>query len=109
MPNVETVIPPHHPTAQAKTFGYIRWPFHPIPVSVIIVRSLPKHRRILGENIRIHRKLAGMSQEKLAERAELNTTYVSDVERGKENISLDALVRIATALKTPLAGLIRGI
>jgi len=50
-----------------------------------------------------------MSQEKLAERAELNTTYVSDVERGKENISLDALVRIATALKTPLAGLIRGI
>lgn len=94
---------------QAKTFGYIRWLFGPIPVSVIIVRSLPKHRRILGENVRNHRKLAGMSQEKLAEKAELNTTYVSDVERGKENISVDALIRIATALKTPLADLIRGI
>jgi transcriptional regulator with XRE-family HTH domain len=73
------------------------------------VRSFPKHRRILGENIRALRKHAGMSQEKLAERADLNTTYVSDVERGVENISLDALIRITTALKVPLADLIRGI
>jgi transcriptional regulator with XRE-family HTH domain len=34
---------------------------------------------------------------------------VGEVERGQENISLDALVRIANALKVPLADLIRGI
>jgi len=50
-----------------------------------------------------------LSQEKLAEKADLNTTYISDVERGEENISVDALVRIATALKVPLTDLIRGI
>jgi transcriptional regulator with XRE-family HTH domain len=73
------------------------------------VRSFPKHRRILGENIRVSRKQSGISQEKLAEKADLNTTYISDVERGEENISVDALVRIANALKVPLADLIRGI
>jgi transcriptional regulator with XRE-family HTH domain len=50
-----------------------------------------------------------MSQEKLAERADLNTTYVSAVERGEENISVDALVRISIALKVSLADLIRGV
>lgn len=73
------------------------------------MRSITKHRRILGENIRNARKQIRYSQEKLAEKADLNTTYVSDVERGTENISIDALLRIATALKVPLADLIRGI
>lgn len=94
---------------QEESFGYIRWSLGWIPVSVIRVRSFPKHRRILGENIRVARKQARMSQEKLAEKADLNTTYISDVERGEENISVDALVRVAAALKVPLAGLIRGI
>lgn len=73
------------------------------------MRSFPKHRRILGENIRTYRKQTRMSQEKLAERADLNTTYVSAVERGEENISVDALVRISIALKVSLADLIRGV
>ena len=71
--------------------------------------SLPKHRRILGENIRVSRKRAHLSQEKLAEKADLNPNYISDVERGKENISVDALVRIARALNVPLAEFIHGI
>jgi DNA-binding XRE family transcriptional regulator len=94
---------------QALNYGYIRWSLISIPVSVITVRSSPKHRRILGENIRAARKQAHFSQEKLAEKADLNTTYVSDVERGRENISLDTLVRVAAALKVALADLIRGI
>jgi DNA-binding XRE family transcriptional regulator len=102
-------VSPPSGNGNKKNFGYIRWPLRLIPVSVIDVRSFRKHRRILGENIRACRKQARMSQEKLAEKADLNTTYVSDVERGEENISVDALVRIATALKTSLAELIRGI
>jgi transcriptional regulator with XRE-family HTH domain len=80
-----------------------------LPVFALRVPSSAKHRRILGENIRVIRKKAGFSQEKLAEKAELNSAYVSDVERGEENISVDALVRIAQALKVELADLVRGI
>ena len=39
-----------------------------------------------------------MSQEKLAEKAELNPKYLSEVERGRKTISMDALVRIAKSL-----------
>ena len=70
------------------------------------VPSVPKHRRMLGEQIRAYRKQAGLSQEKLAEKADLDPTYVSDVERGEENISVDALVRIATALSVRLRDLV---
>lgn len=94
---------------QGTSFGYIRWSLGLIPVSVMTVRPFPKHRRVLGDNIRAFRRQAHLSQEKLAEKADLNTTYISDVERGVENISLDALIRIATALKVSLADLIHGI
>lgn len=39
-----------------------------------------------------------MSQSKLAERAELNRSYLSMVENGRRNISLDNLVALALAL-----------
>ena len=46
-----------------------------------------------------------MSQEKLAEHAELDTSYISDIERGQENVSLDALARIVKALGIELKDL----
>ena len=48
-----------------------------------------------------------MSQERLAEKANLNAGYISDVECGNENISVDALQRIALALKVELVELFR--
>jgi len=39
-----------------------------------------------------------LTQEKLAEKAELAPSYISDVERGCVNISVDALQRIAKTL-----------
>ncbi len=59
-----------------------------------------QHRRFLGEAIRAKRKKAGFSQEKLAERADLSTVFISRVERGKESPSVDSLVKIANALRT---------
>jgi XRE family transcriptional regulator, regulator of sulfur utilization len=56
------------------------------------------HRRIVGEKIRACRKRARMSQEKLAEKADLSYKYLGEVERGCVNISLDSLMRIAKAL-----------
>jgi transcriptional regulator with XRE-family HTH domain len=48
-----------------------------------------------------------MTQEKLSEKAELAPTYISDVERGRENISVDTLARIAKALGIELEDLFR--
>lgn len=39
-----------------------------------------------------------MSQEKLAEKADLHPVYISAVERGVKTISMDALMRIAKAI-----------
>ena len=56
------------------------------------------HRRRLGDAIRARRKEREFSQERLAERAELSTVFISRVECGKESPSLDSLVKIARAL-----------
>jgi len=70
------------------------------------VPPVPKYRRTLGENIRGCRKHAGMSQEKLAEKASLHPVYVSAVERGAKTISMDALMRIAKALGIKLRDIV---
>ena len=51
------------------------------------------------------RKRLGISQEELAERADLHRTYVSDVERGARNLSLESITRMAHALHIPVADL----
>jgi transcriptional regulator with XRE-family HTH domain len=67
-----------------------------------------QHRRILGETIRTYRKQAAVTQEVLAEQAELSPKYLGEVERGIVNISVDALVRIAKALRVSVNDLTRG-
>ena len=71
--------------------------------------KIPKYRNILGENIRAHRRSLKWSQEQLAEKAELHHNYIGDIERGEENVSVDALMRIAGAMKVRLSDLVRGI
>ena len=66
-----------------------------------------KHRRLLGEAIRSHRKQAGLSQEKLAEKSELSTVFISRVERGKESPTVDSLGKIAGALKVRVHELVK--
>ena len=51
------------------------------------------------EAVRRERHRRGLSQEDLAFEAELHRTYVSEVERGKRNISLVNIHRLAKALK----------
>jgi len=62
-----------------------------------------------GDNVRARREAQDLSQEKLAERADLDRTYISGVERGVRNLSLLSTVRIAKALKTSTAKLCEGI
>jgi hypothetical protein len=46
------------------------------------VSGIGKVRKELGANIRTFRKKAGLSQERLAEKAELHPVYISQVECG---------------------------
>ena len=62
-----------------------------------------------GANVRTRRDAREITQEKLAELADLDRTYISSVERGARNISLLSSVRIAKALKTSVAELCEGI
>lgn len=53
----------------------------------------------LGRRLKALRKRLGWSQEHFAERVGISTQYVSNIERGKENPTLDLLLRLAEALK----------
>lgn len=63
--------------------------------------------RQVGENIRLVRKSKGLSQEQLALRAEINASYMGQVERGEKNPTIDVLGKIAAALQTPLEQLVQ--
>lgn len=55
-------------------------------------------RKAIGAKIREFRAALGLTQAELAERGELDTVYISQVERGQKVLSLPALYRIAEAL-----------
>jgi transcriptional regulator with XRE-family HTH domain len=57
-------------------------------------------RTRLGATVRKRRVALGLSQEKLAERADLHWTYIGGIERGERNVSLLNIVKIARALNT---------
>lgn len=59
-----------------------------------------------GRAVRAHREALGISQEALAERCDLDRTYVSGVERGRRNPTVQAVYRIARGLGVPAAALI---
>lgn len=52
----------------------------------------------LGRRIQAYRERAGLSQEKLAERANVHRTYIGTVERGETNLTVLNLLKIAAAL-----------
>ena len=63
-------------------------------------------RQLFARNIRLARKVLGMSQEDMAEASGLHRTYVGDVERGERNISIDNMEKMAKAVKRSLAELV---
>ena len=68
-----------------------------------------KHREIVGKNIRACRTVVGLTLEQLAEKADMSWPYLSEIERGRENISLDRLARLAGALNVKLTELVEGV
>lgn len=59
-----------------------------------------------GAAVRHLRESHGWSQEYLAERADLNRSYIGEVERGDAVPSLATAAKLASALDLPLSGLL---
>jgi len=63
-------------------------------------------RTRLAQNVRLLRTLRGWSQERLAEAAGLDRSYLGGIERAQRNISLDILERLARALGVGISDLL---
>lgn len=72
---------------------------------VIAVTTDP--RKLLGTAIRKRRLALGLTQEQLAEKADLHWTYVSGIERGIRNVSIVNLFHIAMALDVRVRDLVK--
>ena len=59
-------------------------------------------KRGLAQSVKLRRKELGLSQEKLADMAEIDRTYASQIERGVANPSLEVLYRMARSLEIDL-------
>ncbi len=71
------------------------------------IQRIKHGRRLVGTNIRRLRLDHDMSQEDLAGEAGINRAYLSTVENGKRNISIDNIMAIATALEVDPRELLR--
>ncbi|MBD5266624.1 MAG: helix-turn-helix transcriptional regulator [Bacteroides sp.] len=61
---------------------------------------------IFGNKVRAKRLSLNLSQEALANKADIDRTYLPDVEKGKRNVSLKVAEKIAQALNVPLKELL---
>lgn len=64
--------------------------------------TIPAYRRAFGDRLRELRKENGWtSQEEFAHHVELDRTYISGIERGIRNPTLDTIVKLARGLNVP--------
>ncbi len=62
-----------------------------------------------GRNVARLRAVRGFSQEKLAEKAEMDRTYLSGIERGVRNPGIKAVLKLARALRVGIEELCEGL
>ena len=70
---------------------------------------ISKHKilNVFGENVRHYRRKLDISQEELADRANLHRTYIGMIERAEKNITLINMEKIANALKVKIEDLLK--
>jgi len=58
-----------------------------------------------GKRIKELRKLKGLSQERLANNAEIDRTYLPSIEKGERNVSIEVVEKLAIALDVKIKDL----
>ena len=76
-------------------------PAPPAPVSQAAIQ--------FGERVRARRHELGLSQEALADACRLHWTFVGQVERGRRNLTLHNILKIASGLGVDPGDLLRGL
>ncbi len=77
-----------------------------------MIHPMPRRDRTLttfGKNVCRFRTQKGFSQDKLAEKANLDRTYVSGIERGVRNPSITVVIKLARALGVTTDQLCKGV
>ena len=69
----------------------------------------PRLRQIFGARIKELRVASGLSQEAFADRCGYARTYMSRIETGRANVSIDAVETLAVALRISLQELFQGL
>ena len=76
-------------------------PVSPAPVSQAATQ--------FGQRVRARRQHLGLSQEALADAAGLHWTFVGQVERGRRNLTLHNILKLAAGLEVDPGELVRGL
>lgn len=72
--------------------------------------STPTRLRLaFGKRVRLLRHTREMTQEDLAEYADVHRTYISAIERGEQSVSIDNAAKLAKVFKISLADLFKGL
>lgn len=71
-----------------------------------VKRDPSQTRQVFGERLRSRRKEMKLTLEDVAEKAQMNWSYIAQVERGERNISIDNMTALAEALDVPLRDLL---
>lgn len=72
-----------------------------------IISGTMDSKKLIGNRIKSLRRSRGYSQERLAEIVGINSKYLSSIERGEENPTLDLFLRLAQGLKVSIDQLFR--
>ena len=64
---------------------------------------------VLGQRIRAARKAKGLTQESLALEAEIDRSYVGQIERGEQNATVMTLARVARVIGCDVAAFCHGL
>jgi len=59
-------------------------------------------KKMIGSRIKAIRKREKLTQEKLAEKMDINSKYLSSIERGLENPTLDTLINLSESLEVEM-------
>lgn len=63
-------------------------------------------RKLLGRRIREERLRIGLTQEQIAEKVNVSTTYIGFIERGERSVTLEKLIMLAECFMLPVDALL---
>lgn len=72
-------------------------------------RSVAALNQAFGARVRAMRESSGWTLGRLGKEADLNKTYVGQIERGLRDVSLSTILRLAKALRVNADSLVRGL